>query len=286
MLGVIGGTGLYALPGLEGVKENFEETPFGAPSGPVVQGTLNGKGILFLARHGANHKLLPSEVNYRANIFALKKLGAKSLLSISAVGSLCQEMAPGDLVAVDQYLDFTKGQRRNSFFGEGVVAHIQGAYPVSPLLHANILAAGDKLSFLNRKLHGGGTYVCVEGPRLGSRAESLMFQGLGAHVVGMTNVPEAFLAREAQLAYASLGVVTDYDSWQDDPKLHVEVARIFELYSQSLGDVLKIIQETHSMYSSSHMETCMSRKALAGALLSRPEYLPDQARAWLEVLQR
>ncbi|MGE4107764.1 MAG: MTAP family purine nucleoside phosphorylase [Bacteriovoracia bacterium] len=285
MLAIIGGTGLYNLPNVKIVSEEIVETPFGTPSGPIIRARLDDKELLFLARHGVGHKFLPGEVNYRANIFALKKAGTKTVLSVSAVGSLRENLHPGDLVAIDQYLDFTKGKRISTFFGEGIAGHITGAYPVSKLLQQLILEVGNSLMFQKRKIHTSGTYVCVEGPRLGTRAESLMFRTLGADIVGMTNVPECFLAREAQIAYASVGVVTDYDSWQDDPSQHVDVSKIFALYSEALSDVVRLIESLIVRYSSSAIEECPSRTALKHSILTDENRLTHDSKELLKVLR-
>ena len=283
MLAIIGGTGLYKLPDVEHLSEETVETPFGLPSGPVTKVRYGTQEILFLPRHGSGHKLLPSEVNYRANIFALKKAGAKSLLSVSAVGSLREHIKPGDLVAIDQYLDFTKGKRQSTFFGEGLVGHIAGAYPISSFLHEHLLSCSAEVG-LHRSLHKKGVYVCVEGPRLGTRAESLMFRTMGADVVGMTNIPECFLAREAQIAYASLGVVTDFDSWQEDPTLHVAVTKIFELYSEALNDVVLLLRKVSERYNAVQIEQCPSRSTLKSSLLSSEASLDNRSRKILGVL--
>ena len=286
MLAIIGGSGLYKLSNAEILAEEIIESPFGPPSGPILRASLSQREVLFLARHGAGHGLLPSEVNYRANIFALKKAGTKAILSVSAVGSLREHIQPGDLVAVDQYLDFTKGKRQSTFFGEGLVGHIASAQPISSILHGIICEQARALKLAKRNLHELGTYVCVEGPRLGTRAESLMFRTLGADVVGMTNTPECFLAREAQIAYASLGVVTDFDSWQDDPSLHVEVSKIFSLYAEALEDVLSVIQKVSENYSESDIEKCLSRNALIQSLLTPESSWSEKSREIVEVLRQ
>ena len=231
MLAVIGGTGIYDLPDMQ-VDERIElGTPFGAPSGAIVRGTLAGQPLLFLARHGAGHRLLPHEVNYRANIYALKRAGVTQLLGFSAVGSLSEHVAPGDFAMPGQYFDWTRGNRERTFFGGGVAAHVSTARPVSSNLVDWVAQCA---ASRHLKLHRDLTYACIEGPRLGTRAESLFLRQAGCHLVGMTNVPEVFLAREAQLCYATVGIVTDYDCWLEDPSQHVTVASIFELYGQSL----------------------------------------------------
>ena len=206
MLAVIGGTGLYDLDGMQVERELPPDTPFGQASGAVRQGRLHGREILFLARHGSGHRLLPHEVNYRANIFALKRAGATQILSFSAVGSLAEEVAPGDLAMPTQYFDWTRGARERSFFGGGVAAHISTATPVSENIVQWAAAQAKRLGIT---LHPGVTYACVEGPRLGTRAESHFMRSAGCQLVGMTNIPEVFLAREAQICYATVGIVTD-----------------------------------------------------------------------------
>ncbi len=214
VVGIIGGSGLYHIADFELEKEVEITTPFGKPSGTCRVGKLQGVKAVFLARHGENHSLLPSEVPYRANIYALKSLGVTHIISVSAVGSLCEEMAPRHMVVVDQYIDFTK-TRIPTFFGQGLIAHVSMAKPtcenLGKLLHS---AAEFVLKATAHKAHLGGTYVCIEGPQFSTRAESLHYKSLGIHVIGMTNMPEAKLAREAQIAYAPLAMVTDYDCWR------------------------------------------------------------------------
>ncbi|MEQ1931578.1 MAG: S-methyl-5'-thioadenosine phosphorylase [Parvularculaceae bacterium] len=221
VLGVIGGSGLYAFETL-GAPQSVElTTPWGPPSGPLIKGRLGGVDVVFLARHGAGHRLPPSEVNYRANIDALKRVGVTDVVSISACGSLREEIKPGDFVVVDQYADRTSGRAR-SFFGTGFVAHVSMADPVCPALaRALSQACGDA----GAPFHERGTYVCIDGPQFSSRAESDSFRREGFDVIGMTNMPEAKLAREAELPYASLAMVTDYDCWRRGEK-PVEVADV------------------------------------------------------------
>lgn len=209
VLGVIGGSGLYGVEGLTDVEEVVVTTPYGPPSSPLVTGSLGDCRLVFLARHGRDHTLLPSEVPYRANLYALKSLGVRWVISMSAVGSLQEDIRPGDFVVVDQYLDRTKN-RESTFFGEGCVAHVSFGEPVCPNLSAMAARASEREGATRR----GGTYVCMEGPAFSTRAESEFYRTLGAQVVGMTNLPEAKLAREAELAYATLAMVTDYDCWR------------------------------------------------------------------------
>jgi len=213
LIGVIGGSGLYAMEGLENAREVQLGTPFGAPSDTIVTGDVHGVPVAFLARHGRGHRLIPSEVPYRANIHALRQLGVRYILSLSAVGSLREDVQPLDMLIPDQFLDLTR-KRANTFFGAGAVAHVSMADPVCGAV-ADCLArafqstqAGESIA-----LHRGGSYVCIEGPQFSSRAESHWYRSMGASVIGMTNMPEAKLAREAQVAYATLAMVTDYDCW-------------------------------------------------------------------------
>lgn len=212
-IGIIGGSGLYQMSGLEHVQEHVIETPYGPPSDALVSGTLDGTPVIFLARHARGHRLIPSEVPYRANIHALKQCGVRYLLSFSAVGSLREEMAPRDMVLPDQFIDLTR-QRAGTFFGDGAVAHVSMAQPICPALSAVLANAVRQVGHADPiRLHEGGTYVCIEGPQFSSQAESHWYRSMGASVIGMTNMPEAKLAREAQIAYATLAMVTDFDCW-------------------------------------------------------------------------
>ncbi len=231
MLAIIGGTGLYKVDALEVISEIEVDTPFGKPSAPVMKARLGEQEVLFLPRHGSGHKFLPHEINYRANIFALKKSGARMILGFSAVGSLREEIPPGDFAIPEQYFDWTRGNRELTFFGDGIAAHISTAVPTCPDLTRWIATTAKAL---NIPLHTGKTYACVEGPRLGTRAESNFMRQSGCDLVGMTNIPEVFLAREAQLCYATIGISTDYDCWLDDPAHHVSVADVIERFGASL----------------------------------------------------
>jgi 5'-methylthioadenosine phosphorylase len=280
MLAVIGGTGLYELQGLQIEERLSEPTPFGTPSGDIVRGRLHGCPLLFLARHGAGHRLLPHEVNYRANVFALKRAGATMLLGVSAVGSLALEVPPGALAVPEQYFDWTRGSRERSFFGRGVAAHVSTAKPVSAAL---VDALERAAAAAGVKLHRGLTYACVEGPRLGTQAESHFMRQAGCHLVGMTNVPEVFLAREAQMAYATVGIVTDYDCWLDDPAQHASVSAIFERYGRSLADARRLLDAL--LRAPLPQPEAGIRGALADALLTPDAGLSDEQRAWLAVLR-
>lgn len=281
MLGVIGGSGLYKLDGLSIEKEHDMETPFGRPSDAVIEGVYAGQRVLFLPRHGRNHDLLPHEVNYRANIFALKKLGARRIFGVSAAGSLREEIKPGDLALAAQYYDHTKGWRVYSFFGDGVAGHVSTAYPACPALSRDIEAAAKRLSQL---LHTGKTYACVEGPRLGTRAESFFLRdAVKCDLVGMTNVPEAFLAREAQMAYCTVCVVTDYDCWMDDPAQHVSVEKFFEVYGGAIEKAKALLSE---LLKAPFTETPDDiRHSLKTSILTPDSTLSPEQKEWLDVLR-
>ena len=227
-LGIIGGSGLYAIEGLRNVRSETVDTPWGAPSGPLTFGQLEGVDLVFIARHGAHHTIPPHAINYRANIDALKRAGVTDIISISACGSFREELSPGTFVIVDQFIDRTTG-REASFFGPGCVAHVSMANPVCPALTDALAAACAEIDV--QTTHGG-TYVCMNGPQFSSRAESLAYKAMGADVIGMTNMPEAKLAREAELPYATLAMVTDYDCWRD-AEPHVEVANVLEVMAQN-----------------------------------------------------
>lgn len=280
MLAIIGGTGLYELPGLEIEQRIQGATPFGMPSGEVLRGSLHGRSLLFLARHGAGHRLLPHEVNYRANVFALKQAGATMLLGFSAVGSLALEIAPGSLALPEQYFDWTRGLRERSFFGQGVAAHVSTARPVSAALVDAVQAAAGRIGL---SVQRGLTYACVDGPRLGTQAESHFLRQAGCHLVGMTNAPEVFLAREAQMAYATVGLVTDYDCWLDDPAQHASVATIFERYGHTLATARGLLDEL--LRGPLPEPEPDIRQALASALMTPDAALGAEQRAWLDVLR-
>lgn len=211
-IGIIGGSGLYKMPGLTEVDEVTVDTPFGAPSDKICVGRLAGVEVAFLARHGRSHGWLPSEIPYRANVYALKSLGVEYLLSVSAVGSMRENIAPLDMVLPDQFIDLTR-HRQGSFFGNGAVAHVSLADPVCPALTQVLADAFSDAALQGIQLHRGGTYVCIEGPAFSTRAESTWYRSMGASVIGMTNMPEVRLAREAEIAYATLALATDWDCW-------------------------------------------------------------------------
>jgi 5'-methylthioadenosine phosphorylase len=212
ILGIIGGSGLYHMDGLKNIREVFVATPFGNPSDKLVFGEINGIKLAFLPRHGNGHKILPSEINYAANVYALKASGVKKIISVSAVGSLKKEIKPGDMVVIDQFFDFTKN-RKNTFFGNGLVAHVSMAEPVCPSLRKTIIGSCKTLGISH---HDGGSYLCIEGPQFSTRAESLFYKNSGFDVIGMTNATEARFAREAEICYATIAMATDYDCWHEE----------------------------------------------------------------------
>ena len=279
MIGIIGGTGLYGMDALEPLEARRVETPFGAPSSPVMKGRLANRDVAFLARHGLQHELIPSEINFRANIWALKSVGVRTIIGVSAVGSLRPELAPGDLAVPAQYLDFTRGKRIGSFFGNGVVAHVSTATPTCASTANAIRAAAQRLGFA---VHLGRTYACVEGPRLGTRAESFMLRGAGADLVGMTNVPEAFLACEAQLGYCTIALVTDYDCWQDDPALHVTADMALGLFKNNLRRVQDLLAGVVADHVDDDDRPC--RHSLKHAVVTTRSRLNDEQRKLVDFL--
>lgn len=282
MLAIIGGTGIYELKGVDSIQTLSIETPFGQPSAPIVKARYKDKPFLFLPRHGRHHQFLPHEINYRANIFALKQLGARQVLSVSAAGSLREAIHPGDFVIPDQYFDFRRASKRaNTFFGEGIAAHIATAEPVCPHMTRWVR---QKAGALGITLLTGKTYACVNGPRLGTRAESCFLRMAGCDIVGMTNVPEVFLAREAQLCYVTVAIVTDYDCWMEDPNDQVSVSAVVSRYGQCLETVQTLLLAL--------LDTPLPpidttyREALKEAVLTPEEAIPVDKRAWLNVLRR
>lgn len=234
-IGVIGGSGVYQMEGVEIVNEHQIHTPYGDPSDVIVEAAINGQKCFFLPRHGRGHKFLPSEVNYRANIYALKTLGVRTLLSVSAVGSLTDESPPGSFVLVDQFIDWTKGQRKRTFFGNGVIGHVSTAKPVEEALRERVSKHCKELNIQHKD---GGAYICIEGPQFSSKAESEIYRGFGAKVIGMTNVPEAYLAKEAGMAYATVAMVTDFDCWKEE---HCTVEEIIKVMTNNNKEAQKLL---------------------------------------------
>lgn len=282
MLGIIGGTGLYKIEGLKNLVTKAVETPFGRPSADIIVGELHGHEVAFLPRHGIHHQVLPSEINFRANIWALKSVGVRRIISVSAVGSLREEVRPGDLALPNQYLDWTKGKRIGTFFGAGLVAHVSTAHPACPALSSRVEEVAKRLG---AKIHGKKTYACVEGPRLGTRAESLFLRQMGCDLVGMTNVPEVFLAREAQLCYSTIAVATDYDCWLDDPEQHATVDKVIELYKSNIARVQALLKQVVSESPGDAAALCGCRSSLKHAVLSDETSLSPDAKALLAFLR-
>jgi 5'-methylthioadenosine phosphorylase len=279
MIGIIGGTGLYRMEALQVTQTREVSTPFGPPSSPIVLGVLQGRDVAFLARHGLHHDLLPGEINFRANIWALKSVGVRTVIGVSAVGSLREEIRPGDLSLPSQYLDFTKGQRAATFFGRGMVAHISTAQPVCAATAGLIARVARSLG---TKVHENKTYACVEGPRLGTRAESFFLRGAGADLVGMTNVPEAFLAAEAQLGYCTISLATDYDCWLEDASQHVSADQVIASFHKNLGRVQQLICGAVAEYGEDESRPC--RRALRTAIVTPREQMTDEQRAIVDFL--
>lgn len=276
-LGIIGGSGVYKIEGIEVVKEHKVSTPFGNPTSEIIEAKLNGYSFYFLPRHGKHHSFTPSEVNYRANIFALKKLGVDTIISVSAVGSLKEEFPPTSFVIVDQFIDWTKGKRERTFFNNGFVGHVSVANPVEKGLQELIVEA-----CLEEKIkHGvGGSYICIEGPQFSSKAESNIYRSFGASVIGMTNVPEAYLAKEAGMAYATIAMVTDYDCWKEEHCTLEEIMKVMATNNQQAHAVLKRLIPKLTA------NPLKFQKENTYAVLSKPEKMTAEQSEMLEVLMR
>lgn len=236
-VGVIGGSGIYKLDAIKVKNQIKVSTPFGNPSAEIMECEVDGASFYFLPRHGIGHHYTPSEVNYRANIFAFKKLGVDTIISISAVGSLKEEYAPRHFVVVDQFIDWTKGLRKRTFFDEGIVGHVSVANPVEASLSKRLFEACKRAGITS---HFGGSYICIEGPQFSTKAESNIYRSFGAGVIGMTNVPEAFLAKEAGMAYATVAMVTDYDCWKEE---HCTVQEIMDVMKSNYVSAQKFVKE-------------------------------------------
>ncbi len=273
-IGVIGGSGLYDMDELADRKEVAVSTPFGEPSAPYVLGTLDGRRVAFLARHGRGHRLLPSELNYRANIYGFKTLGVEWIISASAVGSLQEAYPPLDIVVPDQFFDRTRG-RVSTFFGRGLVAHITFAHPVCGTLST---LAIESASSVGATVHGGGTYVCMEGPQFSTLAESRLYRSWGMDIIGMTNLQEAKLAREAEICYATLALVTDYDCWHPDYD-HVTVDMIVQNLLRNADTAKKVIRRVVERLPVER--ACACATALSAAIITRPGAIPEQVKAEL-----
>jgi len=278
LFAVIGGSGLYQIPGLSQTTEHAVDTPFGKPSGLIVEGELNDQRIFFLARHGIGHSINPSEVNYRANIYALKSLGVERVISVNACGSLREDYKPGDLVIPDQIMDMTK-YRKNTFFEDGLVAHAGVADPFCPDLSLHLLQA---FTDSDATVHDNGTFVVIEGPRFSTRAESDTFRSWGMSVIGMTSAPEAFLAREAELCYASIAHITDYDVWHSREE-DVSVEMVMKIISQNTNYVKDALVYLTQNWPEENL-TCGCQSALENALITNPVVIPKTTLKKLNLL--
>ena len=276
-VGVIGGSGLYDIEGLTSTRSIRVRTPFGTPSDAITVGSLEGIRVAFLSRHGRGHLLNPSGINYRANIFALKSLGVSHVISISAVGSMKESIHPGDVVVPDQFIDLTK-RRVSTFFDDGVVAHVAFDEPVCAELTQVLLSAGEKVG---ANLHRSGTYLCMEGPQFSTKAESRLYRQWGVDVIGMTNMPEAKLAREAELCYATLALVTDYDCWHETEEA-VTVEAVLGTLHRNVALAKQILHST--MPSFADPIDCPCHRALDNAILTAPNRIPTAVRKKFAVL--
>src|SRR5271167_1018392 len=267
VLGIIGGSGIYDLPGLENVREERIASPWGEPSGPLLIGEIAGLPVVFLSRHDKGHRLSPSDINYRANIDVLKRAGVTDLISLSACGSFREELPPGTFVLVDQFVDRTH-KRESSFFGRGLVAHVSMAHPVSPRLRIHLAAAAEAEGI---KIARGGTYLCMEGPQFSSYAESMTYKASGYSVIGMTNMPEAKLAREAEICYATVAMVTDFDCWHPDHDA-VTVQDIIRVLTANADKAKNLMARLGRDFPRRH-EPCPigSDRALDNAIITAPE---------------
>lgn len=277
-IGVIGGSGLYQIDGIKDLKEVGVKTPFGDPSDKLITGTLDGTSVVFLPRHGKGHRLSPTEINNRANIWAMKKLGVQAIISISAVGSLKLQIKPTDFVIPDQFIDRTAPRRHTTFFTDGIVAHVAMAEPVSEEI-ADILY--DACEELGLTAHKNGTYLNMEGPQFSTKAESNLYRSWGCDIIGMTNLPEAKLAREAEISYATLAAVTDYDCWHHSHG-SVTVEMIIEYLHKNVGNAVKILKI--AIPKAGKKKKFSAADALKCAIMTDPKMIPDQKKKDLEII--
>lgn len=272
LIGIIGGSGLYEMEGLESVEERRIETPFGSPSDAFIMGSLAGRRVAFLPRHDRGHRLMPSELNFRANIFGFKLLGAEWVISASAVGSMREDLPPLDIVIPDQFFDRTKA-RVSTFFGDGIVAHVSFADPTCPVLSSHLFSVGQAIG---ASIHQGGTYLCIEGPQFSTRAESRIYRSWGVDVIGMTNLQEAKLCREAEICYATLALVTDYDVWHETEE-DVSVEAVVAILKQN-AEMAKAIIKAAVMSFPTHREGCPCPTALKDAIITAPTAISPDVR--------
>ncbi len=279
VIGIIGGSGLYEIEGLTEVREVKLETPFGDPSDVYITGTLGDAQMVFLPRHGRGHRLLPSEVNYRANIYGMKILGVEHIISVSAVGSMKEEIVPGHIVVPDQFFDRTQGKRASTFFGNGVVGHVQFADPVCADLSAILV---DSAREIGATVHQGGTYVCIEGPNFSTRAESHIYRSWGVDIIGMTNLPESRLAREAEICYGTVALATDYDCWHDGHD-DVSVEAVIAVIQKNVATAREIIKTAVTMIVQQRQQrNCPCAEALKFAIMTDKSLIPFETQQALE----
>ena len=276
-IGVIGGSGLYEMEGLTKIKSVKISTPFGKPSDEYLVGTLHGKRVAFLPRHGKGHRILPTEINYRANIYGMKKLGVERIISVSAVGSMKEEIKPGDIVLPDQFYDHTK-HRTSTFFGNGAVAHVSMAEPICGCLAAVLADAGAAVGAV---LHRGGTYLCMEGPQFSSRGESLVYRTWNVDVIGMTNATEAKLAREAEICYSTIALATDYDCWHHSEEA-VTVEAVLAVMKKNIETSKAMIREAVKMLPEQCACTC--HDALANSIMTPTKLIPAKTKKDLSLI--
>ncbi|MBL92773.1 MAG: S-methyl-5'-thioadenosine phosphorylase [Myxococcales bacterium] len=282
MLGIIGGSGLYEMPDLEHRETVELQTPYGLPSDDITKGMLQGQAIAFLPRHGKNHQHLPAEVPYRANLWALKSMGCDYVLSVSAGGSLQEHIAPGELVLVDQYIDRTSG-RAKTYFGEGVVGHVPFADPICPYFHGLALRAAQDTDVPS--VHQKGTYICIDGPTFSTRAESRLFRQWGADCVGMTNLPEARLAREAEMSYASAILITDWDCWKD--RDDVEIEAIMQVLRDNVKTGQQLVRNLAGIFATEEVQHPSPQQGAAKfSIVTQKESIPSERRKALELFYR
>ena len=276
-VGVLGGTGLYLMEGLQDVQEVKLDTPFGEPSDAYVYGSLNNVELVFLPRHGRGHRLLPTEINYRANIFGMKKLGVEWIVAVSAVGSLRAEITPGDLVVPDQFIDRTT-QRPCTFFGRGIVAHVGLADPFCPDLRKLIARGAEEEG---ARVHAAGTYLCMEGPQFSTRAESHLYRSWGAHIIGMTNLQEAKLAREAEICYVTLALASDYDCWNESAG-DVDIQQVIAILQKNVQLAQRVIRRVVEHIP--EPRSCACANALKDAIVTERIQIPEEIRRDLGIL--
>jgi 5'-methylthioadenosine phosphorylase len=277
-IGIIGGTGLYDIAGLKKKETVIVQTPFGSPSDGYLTGELDGVPVAFLPRHGTGHRLLPHELNFRANIYGFKKLGVEGIISVSAVGSMKEEIEPLHMVVPDQFIDRTR-KRIDTFFGDGIAAHVAFSQPICPQLSSKLFTTIEKLGF---PVHRGGTYLCIEGPQFSSKAESAIYRSWNVDVIGMTNLQEAKLAREAEMCYATIALVTDYDCWREEED-NLSIEMIIDNLTQNTEKVKEVIRTVIPEIATMD-RTCPCGSALNNAIITQKEMIPDKVKKDLEVI--